>query len=761
MPIDKSQLADVRKLLGDHDATTVRQGLEILRALEDRDLWEVIARGVEVTAKGRVSVPDGCEVHRRVRSAHRLEVALWALRGAGRLDAREHLDLSSSGLSTLRALAGLPRLEVLDVSGCNSLDDLDGMADCPALRSLDLSNARITNVDALAGCSTLEALNLAGCSSLTDIGALASCAALTTLSLRDNRTLTNFDVLGRCTNLTTLHLDSVRGLTSVDMLRSCARLTTLTLNGCDRLTDVDALEACGSLTVLGLRRTKVPTVFACATLQSLDFRSFTRVTLPDLRGCADLRKLFVNDMVTARAAFMSLGLSEEEFGLTPVAPQAGAVKTDPWMEALVQRGFATRPAYHPYARETEGVELRVDAMRAYVEARRASHLPRTLAAAEAPELGDRDALRALNAAFRGAKCCRDALPVLERTPRDTLIRICGAAGLRVSAEGVLVWDESGGLRLPRLTLRGEILLLLADATGLLDGLAYLSMAADPHATDLGALVRHAPTLRFLRLREGHVFGPELAKRLRSELPLPAPGSADVRAHLLRHLLGDAPEDARAAAALAATNGQLDGLLEGCHLGENGASATLARQFAPPCSVCDGTGRRGTGTCATCRGDGRFATPSGDPALRILTTLLAAAPRGSPAAQAVVAGITSLRFDPPAHLPWLHHAVHLHALTLPWTELAAHLPVVAELPALTRVEITGEAPAIADAVALLRALPHLTAVSFASPVPLALLAALGLTTVTTATAALFGCMAGSTQVHGDLTAPLEDAWEAMR
>jgi prevent-host-death family protein len=26
--------------------------------------------------------------------------------------------------------------------------------------------------------------------------------------------------------------------------------------------------------------------------------------------------------------------------------------------------------------------------------------------------------------------------------------------------------------------------------------------------------------------------------------------------------------------------------------------------------------------------------------------------------------------------------------------------------------------------------------------------------------IFGCMAGSVQVHGDLTAPLEDAWEAM-
>jgi len=25
--------------------------------------------------------------------------------------------------------------------------------------------------------------------------------------------------------------------------------------------------------------------------------------------------------------------------------------------------------------------------------------------------------------------------------------------------------------------------------------------------------------------------------------------------------------------------------------------------------------------------------------------------------------------------------------------------------------------------------------------------------------LFGCMAGSVQVHGDLTAPLEDAWDA--
>ena len=736
MPIDKSQLADVRKLLGDHDAMTVRQGLEILQALEERELWEVYARDVVITPRNRLVVSEGGEIHRRVRSAHRLEVALWALRGAGRLDAHERLDLSDCDLTTLRGVAGLPRLRELDVSGCSSLHDLEGIADCPSLRSLDLSRCRIKDVNALEGCRRLEILHLSGCVALTDLHALAACTQLTTLTLRDNRTLTNVDVLGQCANLTTLRLESLPSLTNVEVLRPCTQLTTLSLSGCHRLVDVDALRDCTSLTVLELARTNLTTAFAGASLQRLDFRSLLRVALPDLSGCADLRTLVVNDTVTARALFTSLRLSEEAFGLDPVVRPAGPAKLDAWMEALVQLGFAARPKARHNGGDTSGLEVRVDALRAYVEARRVSQLPRRLPVADARHPDDRDALRDLNAAFRAAKSCRDALPVLEGMPRDSLIRICGTAGLRVAETGSVVCDE-GTLRFPKLTLRGELLLLLADATGLLDGLAYLSMASDPHATDLGALVRHAPTLRFLRLREGPVFGPEVANRLRSELPLPAPGSANARAELLRHLHGEALEDARSAAELAATNGQLDGLLEGSLLVENGASARLGRPFAPECSVCDGTGQRGTGTCTTCKGKGSFTAPSGAPALRLLTTLLAAAPTGSAAAQAVVSGITSLRFDALAHPPWLRHAVTLHEVHLGWTDLAAHLAVFAELPALTQVTLSGEAPGVAGAVALLQGLPHLATVSFASPVPLALLVELGLRTVTTATVALRG------------------------
>jgi hypothetical protein len=48
MPIDRQQLAAIRKLLQHADWSTVRQGLELATSLGDPALWEQLAQGLTV-----------------------------------------------------------------------------------------------------------------------------------------------------------------------------------------------------------------------------------------------------------------------------------------------------------------------------------------------------------------------------------------------------------------------------------------------------------------------------------------------------------------------------------------------------------------------------------------------------------------------------------------------------------------------------------------------------------------------------------------
>jgi hypothetical protein len=77
--LTRMQVAAIRKLLRGVEAAEVRQGLDLANATGDLGFWESLANGLSVSPTGRVDIPAGCDVHKRVRAAHRLDVALVAL----------------------------------------------------------------------------------------------------------------------------------------------------------------------------------------------------------------------------------------------------------------------------------------------------------------------------------------------------------------------------------------------------------------------------------------------------------------------------------------------------------------------------------------------------------------------------------------------------------------------------------------------------------------------------------------------------------
>ena len=185
--VDKQQLAAIWSLLGQHDSASVQQGIALLRVIDDPAIWASLAEGLSVkdqplwsSENGRLAVPAGCAVHKRVKAAHREPVALWALRQTGRLTGLQTLNLSRcKALTDLTPLAGLTSLQTLNLSFCTALTDVTPLAGLTGLQTLDLSWCyALTDVTPLAGLTALQTLDLRGCTALRDLTPVAGLTGL-------------------------------------------------------------------------------------------------------------------------------------------------------------------------------------------------------------------------------------------------------------------------------------------------------------------------------------------------------------------------------------------------------------------------------------------------------------------------------------------------------------------------------------------------------------------------------------------------------
>ncbi len=135
-PVDRKQLAELRKLLGQSDAAAVWQGIDLLRALDDPALWATLAEGASVDAEGEVHTPSGSEIHKRVRAGLRASVAVWVLSASGRLAYTRRLLLPGYAFADYTFTKALPRLKVLDLNSSPLITDLAGLQGLAGLRNL-------------------------------------------------------------------------------------------------------------------------------------------------------------------------------------------------------------------------------------------------------------------------------------------------------------------------------------------------------------------------------------------------------------------------------------------------------------------------------------------------------------------------------------------------------------------------------------------------------------------------------------------------
>ena len=174
-------------------------------------------------------------------------------------------------LKNVDGLAHCTKLKSLSLAGCKEVENLDGLLKCTELTNLALEECTaLKNLDGLANLTKLKVegsvyirstagyiytnayFDLGGCNSLQDVGGLAGCKKISELRLgnSDREELpSGLDKLG---GLKELHLMSSTNLKHVDQLADCPKLVELHLNDCRSLENVAGLLACTKLSKLDL-----------------------------------------------------------------------------------------------------------------------------------------------------------------------------------------------------------------------------------------------------------------------------------------------------------------------------------------------------------------------------------------------------------------------------------------------------------------------------------------------------------------------------
>lgn len=291
VPLDATQttyLARARRLLSQEDWEDVAQGLNLLSALDDPQLWAVVAEGLRVEGERvqHVEIGPG-EIRTRVKPDNQNNAALWVAREVGLLDDVVRLDLSREhGLTgtnrpgDLQPLAGLERLDDLTLE-CDATD-LSALAETPSLRTIRLSSpsgrarhprrATETDLRPLARLPALERLEIQ--LETTDLKALSAATSLVRLNVRSRR-LNDIRTLADLPNLRRLDLSSfvladldplqhlralteltlnLRALKDIRSLRDLHHLEMLSMANCAALTDLSPLEKLPRLHALRLTR---------------------------------------------------------------------------------------------------------------------------------------------------------------------------------------------------------------------------------------------------------------------------------------------------------------------------------------------------------------------------------------------------------------------------------------------------------------------------------------------------------------------------
>lgn len=204
----------------------------------------------------------------------------------------ERLTLSGCSLSSIESLSSAQRLTYLDLSN-NAIRDLTPLSFMSGLQTLDLNHNALDNLSAISSLSALQTLDISY-NSLTSIIPLASCTQLQSLDISNNAVagLSGIDGLNKLSSLDA----SYNALADISLLKNCTGLITLDISS-NKLTDISALSALAALETLNFSRNEVSALPAwnkdCA-LVTIDGSYNKLKTVSGLAGYQNLNNILMD-----------------------------------------------------------------------------------------------------------------------------------------------------------------------------------------------------------------------------------------------------------------------------------------------------------------------------------------------------------------------------------------------------------------------------------------------------------------------------------
>jgi hypothetical protein len=304
LPADNKILSKIKKFLVQKDFSSIDIGIELLRALNKLELFEVLLENCRIEEDGSFQrnvfftgfrtaqpfldyaliyliayAPDETKLHqsliRKNITILYLDETQFSINECNfkelpldRFENLQHFIFSPTSTSRDKSDCLISSNSITEITIKNSfLKNIDGLFCCPNLKKLRISSSTIKNLDGLINCTRLRQLVVDDAYDLENIDGLKNCIFLEYLKLKSEDKLKNIDSLLYCTSLKEMYLDceieNINGLVNclnidslsikskrlenVNSLSSCLNLQKLKLKNCDNLKNLNGLKNCKNI----------------------------------------------------------------------------------------------------------------------------------------------------------------------------------------------------------------------------------------------------------------------------------------------------------------------------------------------------------------------------------------------------------------------------------------------------------------------------------------------------------------------------------
>lgn len=151
---------------------------------------------------------------------------------------------NANDITTLTDLSSIESVEILKISHCEALKNLDGIQQISISKQLTISNCSLlTNVDELDTIGSIPSISIFSNNSLQNIDGLQNLESAFSIGISKNEQLKNVDGLVKLTESAYLRIFDNTQLENLNGLKNIRKIgKQLYLGGSDILTNIDALE---------------------------------------------------------------------------------------------------------------------------------------------------------------------------------------------------------------------------------------------------------------------------------------------------------------------------------------------------------------------------------------------------------------------------------------------------------------------------------------------------------------------------------------